>query len=468
MVFSSTIFLFIFLPICLLVYAIIPARLRNLWLLTASIAFYAWGEPKWILLLGFSTLVNYGAGLLLDVVKKPAGRKLVLALDCVFNLAVLFWFKYLGFSVSLIDRAFGTTLQADHDWIRQIVMPIGISFFTFQIMSYVIDTYRRQVSAQKNPLKLGLYIMLFPQMIAGPIVRYIDVANEIDSRTFTLDGVYRGIRRFMVGFIKKVIISNRMAEVADIAFGQADLTGATAWLGIICYALQIFFDFSAYSDMAIGMGEMFGFHFLENFNYPYIATSIQDFWRRWHISLSSWFRDYLYIPLGGNRRGKFKTYRNLLIVFFTTGLWHGASLNFIVWGMFHGLFQLLERFKPVKKVLNAVPKWLRWMYTMLVVLVGWVFFRADNLSAAMSYLGSMFAPSSFDLNAALFLLRPERICILLLGIFLSTPVYRRISKACETGGFKALALDAAVVLGFVVAMLYLTGSSFNPFIYFRF
>lgn len=467
MVFSSTLFMFIFMPVCLLVYALINPKLRNLWLLAVSIAFYAWGEPKWIFLLAFSTIVNYVAGLLLDAFQKPFLRRVVLVLDCVFNIAILFWFKYFTFSVSIFDSAFHTTLLADHEWIRQIVMPIGISFFTFQIMSYVIDTYRKQVPAQKNPLKLALYIMLFPQMIAGPIVRYIDVANEIDNRSFTLDGVYKGIRRFMVGFVKKVIISNRMAEVADLVFGQAEASGAMAWLGIICYALQIFFDFSAYSDMAIGMGHMFGFHFLENFNYPYIATSIQDFWHRWHISLSTWFKDYLYIPLGGNRKGKARTYCNLAIVFFTTGLWHGASWNFIVWGLFHGAFQLLERAKGFKKLLNAAPKLLRWLYTMVVVLIGWVFFRADNLAAALDYLGNMFAPASFGVKEVLFTMHPERICIMLAGFVLATPLYSRVLKKCENG-WKALLLDIVLILLFCVALLYLTGSSFNPFIYFRF
>ena len=467
MVFSSTVFVFLFLPITVLVYAIIREELRNYWLLLASIVFYAWGEPKWVLLLGISTVVNYCSGLLLAKLQKPGRRRLVLTLNCVFNIGILFYFKYLTFSVSIVDRLLHTSLVAGSDWLRGIVMPIGISFFTFQIMSYVIDVYRGQVPAQRSIIKLALYIMLFPQMIAGPIVRYIDVQKEINSRSFTMDGLYTGARRFMVGFTKKIIISNRMAEIADLAFAQANPTSGMAWLGIVCYALQIFFDFSAYSDMAIGMGHMFGFHFLENFNYPYIALSVQEFWRRWHISLSTWFRDYLYIPLGGNRKGTLRTYRNLLIVFFITGLWHGASWNFIVWGLFHGAFQLLERFKWYKAFLSHVPKPLRWLYAMLVVLVGWVLFRADDLPAALTYIQHMFSLRGFSLAEMLYTLRIERLAVLILGVIFSTPIFRAVSARCERGA-KAVLLDCGIFACFAVALLYMTGSSFNPFIYFRF
>jgi len=466
MVFSSTIFLFLFLPICIGVNFVLAPRYRNGWLLLTSTFFYAWGEPKWVFLLLFSTLVNYVIGLVLDASKRAWIRKTTLVIACLYNFSILFWFKYIKFSISVFDSIFRTSLLAEHPILQSIIMPIGISFFTFQIMSYVIDTYRKDVPAQKNPFKLMLYIMLFPQMIAGPIVRYIDIANEIDHREITTQGLYSGVRRFMVGFTKKVVISNQVAQLADASFAASAPAGSVAWLGIIAYALQIFFDFSAYSDMAIGMGEMLGLHFLENFNYPYVAQSVKDFWRRWHISLSTWFKDYLYIPLGGNRKGTLATYRNLIIVFFVTGFWHGASWNFIVWGLFHGLFLCLERVKWVDKGLSRIPKWVGWLYTMMVVLVGWVFFRADNLTLAFQYLSSMFRLQNFRITDALFMLTPEKVCVLIAALIFSTPLYR--TRLQKSSGKTELALDIVVFGAFLIALLYLAGSSFNPFIYYRF
>ena len=413
MVFSTPIFLFLFLPAVLVLNYIIPKKYiaaKNVVLLIASLFFYAWGEPKNVLLMLLSIAVNYVCGLLLgrfDSDEKK--RKVVLWASVVFNLGLLFFFKYFSFVTGGLFPV--------------IKLPIGISFFTFQIMSYTIDVYRRSVEPQKSLLKLALYISLFPQLIAGPIVRYIDVEKQLTYRECTAEKTARGMIRFSMGLAKKVIVSNTVAAICDGIFGSTNTVPAfTAWVGVICYALQIYFDFSGYSDMAIGMGHMLGFDFLENFNYPYVSCSVQEFWRRWHISLSSWFRDYLYIPLGGNRRGKVRTYINLIIVFACTGLWHGASLSFIVWGLWHGLFLVIERL-GFKKVLDKLPKFIGWIYTMLVVLVGWVFFRADTLPAAMKYLGEMF---SFSGGVANGMAQFDNLSFIItvIAIILCTPVYQ--------------------------------------------
>ena len=461
MVFSTPIFLFLFLPAVLVLNYIIPKKYiaaKNVVLLIASLFFYAWGEPKNVLLMLLSIVVNYVCGLLLgkfDSDEKK--RKVVLWASVVFNLGLLFFFKYFSFVT-------GGRFPA-------IKLPIGISFFTFQIMSYTIDVYRRSVEPQKNLVKLALYISLFPQLIAGPIVRYIDVEKQLTYRECTAEKTARGMIRFSMGLAKKVIISNTVAAICDGIFGSTNTVPAfSAWVGVICYALQIYFDFSGYSDMAIGMGHMLGFDFLENFNYPYVSCSVQEFWRRWHISLSSWFRDYLYIPLGGNRRGKVRTYINLIIVFACTGLWHGASFSFIVWGLWHGLFLVIERL-GFKKVLDKLPKFIGWIYTMLVVLVGWVFFRADTLSAAMKYLGEMF---SFSGGVANGMAQFDNLSFIItvIAIVLCTPVYQFLKGKLEKteGGKKAAFVIGAVLATglFILSVIFLTGSGYNPFIYFRF
>ena len=461
MVFSTPIFLFLFLPAVLVLNYIIPKKYiaaKNVVLLIASLFFYAWGEPKNVLLMLLSIAVNYVCGLLLgrfDSDEKK--RKVVLWASVVFNLGLLFFFKYFNFVTGGLFPV--------------IKLPIGISFFTFQIMSYTIDVYRRSVEPQKSLLKLALYISLFPQLIAGPIVRYIDVEKQLTYRECTAEKTARGMIRFSMGLAKKVIISNTVAAICDGIFGSTNTVPAfTAWVGVICYALQIYFDFSGYSDMAIGMGHMLGFDFLENFNYPYVSCSVQEFWRRWHISLSSWFRDYLYIPLGGNRRGKVRTYINLIIVFACTGLWHGASFSFIVWGLWHGLFLVIERL-GFKKVLDKLPKFIGWIYTMLVVLVGWVFFRADTLPAAMKYLGEMFLFSGGVANGMAQFDNLSFI-ITVIAIVLCTPVYQFLKGKLEKtdGGKKAAFVIGAVLATglFILSVIFLTGSGYNPFIYFRF
>ena len=461
MVFSTPIFLFLFLPAVLVLNYIIPKKYiaaKNVVLLIASLFFYAWGEPKNVLLMLLSIAVNYVCGLLLgkfDSDEKK--RKVVLWASVVFNLGLLFFFKYFSFVTGGLFPV--------------IKLPIGISFFTFQIMSYTIDVYRRSVEPQKNLVKLALYISLFPQLIAGPIVRYIDVEKQLTYRECTAEKTARGMIRFSMGLAKKVIVSNTVAAICDGIFGSTNTVPAfTAWVGVICYALQIYFDFSGYSDMAIGMGHMLGFDFLENFNYPYVSCSVQEFWRRWHISLSSWFRDYLYIPLGGNRRGKVRTYINLIIVFACTGLWHGASFSFIVWGLWHGLFLVIERL-GFKKVLDKLPKFIGWIYTMLVVLVGWVFFRADTLPAAMKYLGEMF---SFSGGVANGMAQFDNLSFIItvIAIILCTPVYQFLKGKLEKteGGKKAAFVIGAVLATglFILSVIFLTGSGYNPFIYFRF
>ena len=463
MIFSSTLFLFLFLPATLLIYYLIPAKYvnaRNTELLVMSLIFYAWGEPKNIVLMFFSIFLNYIFGLLLLLFdEKKGARKAVLIVSVIFNLGMLFFFKYFGF---FTGYRFGN-----------IALPIGISFFTFQIMSYTIDVYRRNVPAQTNVPKLGLYISLFPQLIAGPIVRYIDVANELDNRTCTLDATFRGVVRFSMGLAKKVVISNTVALLADTIFGldTGKLTSATAWLGALAYMLQIYFDFSGYSDMAIGIGDMLGFHFPENFDYPYISSTVQEFWRRWHMTLSTWFRDYLYIPLGGNRKGKVRTYINLLIVFACTGFWHGASFNFLVWGLYHGFFLVIERI-GFKKVLAKLPKFLGRIYTLLVVIVGWVFFRAETLTGALKYLGAMFRFTNFGWVKAIAQLEGYSLVILLAAIVLCIPVYPKIKGkllAKEGGETVVPLLDGVLAAVLVVISIYcLSGSDYNPFIYFRF
>ena len=473
MVFSSFVFLIYFLPITVLGYYLMPGKGKNLWLLLASLIFYAWGEPKYIILMLVSILINYGLGLLIEKENSQAGRKAWMIFSVIYNLGILVWFKYLHFFADTVDSVFGLSLVKQHPFLETITMPIGISFFTFQILSYVIDVYRKEVKAQRNPLKLALYISLFPQLIAGPIVRYIDVAEQIEHRTITFDKAYRGTVRFMRGFIKKVLLSNTLAQVATMAFDDKLAVGSMsmAWIGIICYSLQIYFDFSGYSDMAIGLGKIFGFDFLENFNYPYISRSVREFWRRWHISLSSWFRDYLYIPLGGSRKGAWRTYRNLFIVFFVTGLWHGASYNFILWGLFHGMFLVLERWK-LGAFLERIPQVFRHIYTLLIVMIAWVFFRAETLPEAGQYLLQMVNVTHWNWNVVYTNINPEQVAFMILGILFSLPVVDRFTERfVENGRRKQVwnSLYLAVVGGgFILSICYMTGSGFNPFIYFRF
>lgn len=468
MVFSSPAFLFVFLPVCFLLYRLVPHQTaKNAFLTLASVLFYAFGEPVYVLLLLTSVVVNFVCGRL--IASGRPRKKLVLALAVVINLGLLSVFKYTDFALSTVNQVFGLSLP-----LPGIALPVGISFFTFQGLSYVIDVYRDETLVSRDLLKLALYISFFPQLIAGPIVKYHDVSLQIDQRKTYPALTAAGLRRFILGLSKKLLLSNTVGQMADLVFtaGPSQLDARTAWLGAVCYCFQIYFDFSGYSDMAIGLGQMFGFHFLENFVHPYASASIKEFWRRWHISLSSWFRDYLYIPLGGNRKGKLRTELNKCIVFFCTGLWHGASWNFVLWGLWHGLFIILEDLLPkggrARRVLGHLT-------TPLIVLLGFVLFRADTLAGAGLIFSKMFAGAQVTLQSTALLrsmLSPYHCTILGLSAICSLPLLPRVKRYANGPGTVPKLLRVAsygISAGlFLLCVMNLAGSQFNPFIYFRF
>jgi len=479
MLFSSTVFLFGFLPCLFFCYFIIPQgkngkglKWKNLILLLFSIGFYAWGGVSYLGILLASIAVNYLGGLFVTKPKSRKFQKLILFSAMAVNIGLLGWFKYANFTASLLI-SLGLPIE-----IPNVVLPIGISFFTFQGASYVIDVYRHGAAVQKNPLNVALYVALFPQLVAGPIVRYTTVENEITCRSHTVKAFADGVTRFMLGFGKKMIIANAMGEIADQIFAidiENALTTPLAWVGAVAYTLQIYFDFSAYSDMAIGLGHMFGFNFLENFNYPYIADSVTDFWRRWHISLSTWFRDYVYIPLGGNRCSKARHIFNLMVVWSLTGLWHGANWTFIVWGMYFGVLLILEKY-VLHKVLPKIPSVIRHIVTLLIVIISWVLFRSDTITDAISYLGVMFgnsAESDYSRYAFYYIRQyyPEWI----LGIVAVFPVKKLCEKYIDRHSentavyiFGQFAPKLLAVIVFVLGYFKLVSGSFNPFIYFQF
>lgn len=469
MVFSSTIFLFLFLPAVLLVYynPIFKSRtFRNVFLFLASIFFYAWGEPVFVSVMLLSIVITWMLGRFLE--KAGKGRKKILVAGISFHVALLFIFKYLAF----VARQMGLLLNKDLSLI-EISLPIGISFFTFQLMSYLFDIYYGKAKAQKNVLYVGLYVSLFPQLIAGPIVRYEQIADEIQNRRETRGDITEGIQRFVYGLAKKVLISNFVAVIADNAFilnGSAGLSVMTAWLGAIAYALQIYFDFSGYSDMAIGMGRMFGFHFSENFNYPYIAGSVTEFWRRWHISLSTWFRDYVYIPLGGSRVKRPRWIRNLLTVWILTGIWHGANWTFLAWGGYYFTLLLIEKLTGFAEKLKRFSCWLAHIYTMAAVIIGWVIFRAEDLASALCYLGRMVGIDTLGFADSVFFnyLWNGKI-VLVAAILLSAPVYPLLrEKLSQRKLFSDVLEPIAVFVIFCLATLVTISSTYNPFIYFNF
>lgn len=474
MVFSSTTFLFLFLPLVLLGHVLLRSiRLRNLFLLVTSLFFYAWGEGFGLCLMLLCIGVNFWAGLRVEKAKNPRQARSWLIAALGVNLGMLIWYKYPNFLINNLNYLL-LALRLPTLYLAPVHLPVGISFFIFQALSYVVDVYRGETPAQRNILRVALYISLFPQLIAGPIVRYVDVREQMIARTATLSDFSLGIQRFIVGLAKKVLLADTLGYVADQLFGApaTALTADAAWLGAVCYAFQIYFDFSGYSDMAIGLGRMLGFHFLENFNFPYIAQSIQEFWRRWHISLSTWFRDYLYIPLGGSRVGPQRTYVNLLIVFFLCGLWHGASWDFVVWGLFHGSFLVLERM-GLGGVLKEIPRVFRHAYVLLVVMVGWVFFRAEGLGNALDYLGAMIGANKNPSYYAGLYLNGEIIFMLVLACIFSTPLYfyfvQKTTQLTEhLQGFPLLMHRLALLGLFVLSVLTLINSTYNPFIYYRF
>lgn len=464
MVFSSMVFLCVFLPAAFCLHLLLPGmRAKNFLLVVASLVFYAYGEPIYVILLVASSAGNYILARLTG--ECPKIRKLTMTLAVVINLGLLVIFKYSGFLVETFNSVTGAGIP-----VPQVRMPVGISFFTFQALSYVIDVYRGDASVQKNFGKVLLYISFFPQLIAGPIVKYHDVEAEINNRKQTPEEIGKGIRRFIAGLSKKVLIANTMGLVADNLFGAAatGITGPGAWLGAVSYMLQIYFDFSGYSDMALGLGMMFGFHFHENFDYPYISASIREFWRRWHMSLSGWFKEYLYIPLGGNRRGKFRTVVNKMIVFVCTGIWHGASFNFLFWGIYHGFFLMLEEYIPfIGKKGGKLKSFFQHVYALLVVCVGFVFFRADTMKQGCFWIREMFTDFGWKASAmslTLQQLTPVYLVTLAAALVAAVPVNSMLKKYKWYEGFTYV-LSLA---GFALCVLSLAGGTYNPFIYFRF
>ena len=469
MLFSSAIFLFLFLPLVLLCYYLPLRRWRqgqNVFLLLASLGFYAWGEPWFVLVMMGSILANYGFGLWVDR-NKRAGRScrwpILLALAA--NLSILFVFKYLVFTLGILNGL------GMHFTIPVIELPIGISFFTFQALSYVLDVHRDRGEVQQSPLKVGLYIAFFPQLIAGPIVKYETVAQQIDHRRETWADFSAGCSRFLVGLGKKVLLAHQQAVVAARAFGMGDvgISASFAWLGSVCYTLQIYYDFSGYSDMAIGLGKMFGFHFLENFDYPYISKSVTEFWRRWHISLSTWFRDYVYFPLGGSRvESRAKHIRNLFAVWLLTGIWHGANWTFIAWGLTYFILLVLEKYGHLGR---GWPVVCRWLFTLLMVTLAWVLFRSDSLAAAWHYVLAMLGLGSGSPWTGLtgFYLR-ENWAVLLAALVFAVPVAPRLRAWAEKKGSLLLDVGYAVLLCalFLVCASFLIKGTYNPFIYFNF
>ena len=490
MVFSSFVFLLVFLPLVLLLYYICPRRLRNVLLLIASLLFYAWGEPVYVLIMLFSTVFDYTNGRLIEYFKKqnrPGRAKAALIVDVCGNLAILGFFKYADFVIGNINSITGAGISLLH-----IALPIGISFYTFQTMSYTIDVYRGQVEAQHNILDFGTYVTLFPQLIAGPIVQYKTVAKELTERKTCLYDFSEGAFRFSVGLAKKVLWANQIGAVWDTISGLNEMSTATAWLGAIAYSFQIYFDFSGYSDMAIGLGRMFGFHFLENFNFPYMSKTITEFWRRWHISLSSWFKEYVYITLGGNRKGLARQIVNIMIVWMLTGLWHGANWNFVLWGVYYGILLMLEKLFLLKW-LDRAPAWLGHLYSMFLVVIGWTIFAQTDMGQLGRYLKAMFGvgvTAGVDTDFLYFI---KCNAVLLVVLVLCSIDHRvwigklkkyRGHEAVETsadsrenpsifelgrdsgGCIVAKAVLMAVLL--VLSLACLVGDSYNPFLYFRF
>lgn len=472
MLFTSTIFIFLFLPFVLCLYLLLEGQYKNFFLLLVSLFFYAFGEPILVLLIVLSIVFNYTIGRGIEKYQKREQQlpaKILLWCGIGFNLSLLFYYKYINFFLqTIIDLTRGEHMLE----LPAIALPIGISFFTFQGVSYVVDVYKREIPSQKSLINFGMYISLFPQLIAGPIVRYVDIIEEIKERTITTALFKEGINRFIIGFAKKVFIANSIGEVVDVIFATPanDLPTSLAWFGAFCYTLQIYYDFSGYSDMAIGIGKMLGFNFKENFRHPYIATSIQEFWRRWHISLSTWFRDYLYIPLGGNRAGKYRTYFNLALVFGVTGLWHGASWNFIIWGFFHGGFIILERFQLFKLPLKL--HFLKHVYLLLVVMIGWVLFRAENLQYALDFIHKMFAfvGGVISDNTAFEYLDNQVYIAILIGTLFALPLRHTIEKKLtRLAGQKFIFIKELCYLCiFILSIMEVAQATYQPFIYFKF
>lgn len=461
MVFSSITFLFYFLPIVLGVYYLVPNKFKNLVLLIASLAFYFYGEPVYVVLMVASIICAYVFGILIDKYKKQS--KIFLTLFICISVGALIYFKYINFIIENINLWLSNKI----DFIY-VALPIGISFYTFQMISYVVDVYKGQAKVQRNILKLAMYISLFPQLIAGPIVRYTSIEEQLENRKYTLQKFALGVRRFIIGLGKKVLIANVLGELINAFSASTAPSVLFYWLYGLAVTLQIYFDFSGYSDMAIGLGKMFGFEFLENFNYPYIATSITDFWRRWHISLSSWFRDYIYIPLGGNRVSKLKWLRNILIVWILTGLWHGAAWNFVLWGLFFGILLIIEKVF-LEKYLKKPPKFFAHIYVLLIVMISFIIFNGENISGIMQNIGGLVGANNIPLASqeSIYYLKSYFV-VILMGIIGATPVLKNIVNSSKFSKINNLLEPIFLLTILIICTSFIVDGSFNPFLYFRF
>ena len=463
MVFSSITFLFYFLPIVLIIYYLIPNKYKNIVLLISSFIFYFYGEPKNIYIMILSILATYIFGILIDKYKKTKYSKIFLILSIFINIGLLIYFKYADFIIKNINLWLSNKIDLIH-----VILPIGISFYTFQLISYIVDVYRGEAKVQKNIIKLATYISLFPQLIAGPIVRYTTIENQLENREYNMKNFSIGVRRFIIGLGKKVMIANVMGNLINIFLVSDEKSVLFYWLYAIALMIQIYFDFSGYSDMAIGLGKMLGFDFPENFNYPYIATSITDFWRRWHISLSSWFRDYIYIPLGGNRVSKLKWIRNIIIVWMLTGLWHGAEWNFVIWGLYFEVLLIIEKVFLLKW-LQKIPKVISRIYTLFIVMISFIIFNGEGISTILENIGGLFKFVSIPLitNESMYYLK-SYIIVIILGIIGATPICKNILTNEKLKKIVNILEPIYLLLIFIICTSYIVDGSFNPFLYFRF
>lgn len=464
MVFSSLSFLFFFLPLLLVVYYISKDNYKNYILLVFSLIFYSWGEPVYVLLMILSIIINYIVAILIDKYKDKKIKKMILIIGIIIDIGLLFYFKYSNFFIDILNNIFGLSYK-----ITEIVLPIGISFYTFQEISYLVDVYLKRIKVQKNIFNLGTYISFFPQLIAGPIVRYKDIEKQLKKRSHTFEKFTEGIRRFMIGFCKKVLIANNAAIICNTIFNSYDLEsykGIVLIIGIISFTIQIYYDFSGYSDMAIGLAKMFGFELLENFNYPYIATSIKDFWKRWHISLSSWFKDYIYIPLGGSRVSIIKYIINILIVWLLTGLWHGANWNFIIWGLYYAILLLIE--KVLRKYTVKIPIIFKWIFTFILINIGWLIFKIEDINILLNVFKNMFILD--EGNFILFITKHfsiiNQMIFVIIGLIFMFPIYKKLKE--KNNNIINWILDITICLLFILSICSLISNSYNPFIYFRF
>ena len=463
MVFSSVTFLFYFLPIVLIIYYLVPNKYKNAVLLISSFVFYFYGEPKNIYIMILSIIFTYFFGVLIDKYKGTKYAKIFLISAISISIGLLIYFKYADFIIKNINLWLSNKLDLIH-----VILPIGISFYTFQIISYIVDVYRGEAKVQKNIFKLATYVSLFPQLIAGPIVRYTTIENQLNNREYNMKNFAIGVRRFIIGLGKKVMIANVIGNLISIFSASGEKSVLFYWLYAISVMLQIYFDFSGYSDMAIGLGKMFGFEFLENFNYPYIATSITDFWRRWHISLSTWFRDYVYIPLGGNRVNKLKWLRNIIIVWLLTGLWHGAEWNFVIWGLYFGILLIIEKIILLKCLKNT-PKIINRIYTLFIVMISFIIFNGDGISTILENIGGLFGIANIPLitNESIYYLKSYAI-VIIVGIIGATPICKKIANKERLKKIINIIEPICLLLILVISTSYIVDGSFNPFLYFRF